>query len=111
LFEADHGDPATAVQLAARAHAARPDAVHVQDAFAWALHAAGRSAEALPVARAANRLGLRSPAFAYRLGVVEAAAGDPAAARTALRRALDLNPTFSPLHAPRAAALLERLGG
>jgi hypothetical protein len=42
---------------------------------------------------------------------VEAAAGDPVAARRALQRALDLNPTFSPLHAPRAEALLERLGG
>jgi len=111
LFEADHGDPATAVQLAARAYASRPDSVHVQDAYAWALHAAGRSAEALPVARAAARLGLRSPSFAYHLGAVEAAAGDPAAARSALRRALDLNPRFSPLHAPRAAALLARLGG
>ncbi|CAA9329377.1 MAG: FIG00666655: hypothetical protein [uncultured Friedmanniella sp.] len=111
LFEADHGDPAAAVQLAARAYAARPDSVHVQDAYAWALHAAGRSAEALPVARASARLGLRSPAFAYHLGVIEAAAGDPAAARAALQRALDLNPTFSPLHAPRAAALLERLAG
>jgi Flp pilus assembly protein TadD len=83
----------------------------VQDAYAWALHAAGRSAEALPVARASARLGLRSPSFAYHLGAVEAAAGDPAAARQALRRALDLNPTFSPLHAPRASALLDRLGG
>ena len=111
LFEADHGDPVTAVQLAARAYAARPDSVHVQDAYAWALHAAGRSAEALPVARASARLGLRSPSFAYHLGAVEAAAGDPAAARQALQRALDLNPTFSPLHAPRAAALLDRLDG
>ena len=111
LFEADHGDPAAAVQLAARAYAARPDAVHVQDAYAWALHAADRSAEALPVARASARLGLRSPSFAYHLGVVEAAAGDQASAREALRRALDLNPRFSPLHAPRAQALLDRLGG
>jgi tetratricopeptide (TPR) repeat protein len=111
LFEADHGDPATAVERAARAYADRPDAVHVQDAYAWALHAAGRSAEALPIARAAARLGLRSPSFAYHLGAVEAAAGDPVAARRALQRAVDLNPTFSPLHAPRAEALLERLGG
>ena len=111
LFEADHGDPAAAVELAARAYTARPDSVHVQDAYAWALHTAGRSAEALPVARASARLGLRSPSFAYHLGAVEAAAGDPAAARQALQRALDLNPTFSPLHAPRASALLDRLGG
>ena len=111
LFEADHGDPAKAVELAARAYAARPDSVHVQDAYAWALHSAGRSAEALPVARASARLGLRSPSFAYHLGAVEAAAGDRAAARQALARALDLNSRFSPLHAPRAAALLARLGG
>ena len=111
LFEADHGDPVAAVELAARAHAGRPDSVHVQDAYAWALHAAGRSAEALPLARASARLGLRSPSFAYHLGAVEAAAGDPDRARAALRRALDLNPAFSPVHAPRAAALLARLGG
>ena len=61
LFEADHGDPATAVRLAARAYATRPDSVHVQDAYAWALHAAGRSAEALPIARAAARTGPALP--------------------------------------------------
>ena len=76
LFEADHGDPAVAVELARQAHEARPDSIHVQDAYAWALHAAGRDDEALPLARAAARTGLRSPSFAYHLGVVEAAAGD-----------------------------------
>ena len=109
LFEADHGTPAAAVASAQKAYAKRPDAVLTQDAYAWALHAAGRSAEALPVARAASRLGMRSPVLAYHLGVVEAAAGDPARARAALQRALDLNPTFSPLQAPRARALLAGL--
>ena len=109
LFEADHGTPAAAVASAERAYAKRPDAVLTQDAYAWALHQAGRSAEALPVARAANRLGLRSPVLAYHLGVIEAAAGDDAAARQALSRALDLNPRFNPLQAPEAEALLASL--
>ena len=109
LFEADHGDPRLAVELAKKAHDTRPDSIVVQDAYAWALHAAGQDREALPLARAAARTGLRSAGFAYHLGVVEAAAGDRAAARTALERALELNPAFSPLHAPRARALLADL--
>ena len=109
LFEADHGTPAAAVASAAKAYAKRPRAVLTQDAYAWALHAAGRSAEALPIARDANRLGWRNPLLAYHLGVIEAAAGDPGRARAALQEALSLNPSFSPLHAPRAKALLAEL--
>ena len=110
LFEADHGAPSAAVASAERAYAARPMAVLTQDAYAWALHSAGRSAEALPIARQATRLGLRSPVLAYHLGVIEAAAGDPVAARTSLMRALELNPAFNPLQAPKARALLATLG-
>lgn len=109
LCEADHGTASTAVASAERAYRKRPDAVLTQDAYAWAPHAAGRSAEALPVARAAAHTGLALPSLAYHLGAVEAAASDPAAARVALSRALELNPAFSPLHAPRARALLEQL--
>ena len=109
LFEADHGDPAAAVRLAERAHTARPDSIIAQDAYAWALHAAGRDREALPLARAALRTGLRSASLSYHLGVVEDAVGDRAAAKKGLSRALELNPAWSPLHAPRAQALLDRL--
>ena len=109
LFEADHGTPQAAVASAGNAYAKRPHAVLTQDAYAWALHAAGRSEQALPVARAASRLGLRSPVLAYHLGVIEAAAGDRDAARAALRRALDLNPRFNPLQAPAARTLLDSL--
>ncbi len=109
LFEADHGDAGLAVELAEKAHDARPDSIVVQDAYAWALHAAGRDEDALPLARAAARTGYASSAFAYRLGVVAAAAGKDAAARTALERALSLNAAFSPLHAPRARTLLDEL--
>lgn len=109
LFEADHGTPAGAVALAEKAYAKRPDSIFTQDAYAWALHKAGRSAEALPVARAATRTGLQSPALLARVGTIEAAAGRSAAARATLTRALALNPAFSPLHAPPAAELLATL--
>ena len=110
LFEADHGDPAQAVALAKRAHAARPDSIVAQDAYAWALHAAGRDAQALPLARAAARTGLRSPSLLYHLGAIEAATGDRAGARGTLGRALALNTAWNPLAAPRARALLDGLG-
>lgn len=109
VFEADHGTPAAAVASAAAAYRARPDAIYVQDAYAWALHAAGRSREALPIAKQAVRTGFRNPSFQWHLGAIAAAAGDTALARTALTRALELNPAFSPLHAPRAKALLASL--
>ena len=109
LFEADHGDPAEAVRLAERAYAARPKSIIVQDAYAWALHAAGRDREALPLARAAVRTGLHSASLSYHLGVVEQAVGHTPAARKALSRALELNPAWNPLNAPRARALLDSL--
>ena len=109
IFEADHGTPAAALASAEKAYAKRPQAIFTQDAYAWALHAAGRSEEALPITKAATRLGLRSPALYYRLGTIAAAAGDTGTARTALTRALELNPAFSPLHAPKAQALLKTL--
>lgn len=109
LFEADHGDAAKAVELAARAHAARPDSIVAQDSYAWALHAAGRNAEALPLARAAVRTGLKSATFRYHLGAIEAGLGDRTAARSDLQAALALNPGWNPLQAPKARALLDGL--
>lgn len=109
LFEADHGTAADAVASAEPAYRLRPDAVFSQQAYAWALHAAGRDTEALPIARASLRTGFIRPDFLYRLGAIEAAAGQTEAARATLTRALELNPDFSALHAPRARALLESL--
>lgn len=110
VFEADHGMPAEALASAERAYRTRPDAIFTQDAYAWALHAVGRSQEALPIARQAVRTGLPLPNLYYHLGVIAAAAGEPQAAKAALTTALQLNPTFSPLHAPRAERLLQSLG-
>lgn len=109
VFEADHGDPQEAVAVAEKAYAKRPMSVFTQDAYAWALHKAGRTREALPIARQALRMGLRSPALLAHLGTIEAAAGERAAARATLERTSTLNPDFSPLHGPRAQELLASL--
>ncbi|GIG59584.1 hypothetical protein Lfu02_39560 [Longispora fulva] len=109
LFDSDHGAPAAALESARAAYAARRS-VFAADALAWALHVNGRSAEALPLAREAQRLGTRSALLAYHLGVIEAATGDREGARTHLETALKLNEHFSALHAPRARAALATLG-
>ncbi len=110
LFEADHGSAATALKYATAAFRDRPDAILVQDAYAWALHKSGRSAQALPIARKAQRLGTRLPYLRFHLGAIEAAVGERAAAKRSLSGALDLNPSFSPLQAPAARKLLKSLG-
>jgi Flp pilus assembly protein TadD len=110
LFAADHGDPATAVAAAEAEFAARQN-IDAHDALGWALHSSGRDAEALEHARAATSLGGRNPLFLYHRGVIEAALGMTDRARATLTEALDTNPYFSPLHAPRAADLLADLGG
>jgi tetratricopeptide (TPR) repeat protein len=110
LFEADHGDRAAALR-AARAERARRASVHVDDALAWALHVNGRDREALGYARQAGRTGYRNALFLYHRGMIEQALGLRTAARRSLAAALDLNPYFSALLAPRARATLARLGG
>ncbi|HVF03481.1 MAG TPA: hypothetical protein VNA20_01455 [Frankiaceae bacterium] len=108
IYEADHGSPARAVAAARREYAKRRS-IHVEDAYAWALHAAGRDREALPHARRAVRLGTRDASFRYHLGVIEAALGLRAPAARNLTEALALNPHFSPTHAARARRMLASL--
>ncbi|MDT3440787.1 MULTISPECIES: tetratricopeptide repeat protein [unclassified Pseudofrankia] len=110
LFEADHGDPAAALAALTPAQPRRAG-VFVDDAHAWALHRLGRDDEALAYARAAVALGTPRALFRYHLGVIEAALGQRDAAAGDLRAALGLDPHFSPLHAPRAVALLASLDG
>ena len=74
VFEADHGDPAQAVDLAARAWAAAPS-VRSADSYSWALSAAGRDGEALRMSERAMRLGSRDPSFLYHAGMVALRAG------------------------------------
>ena len=108
IFEADHGSPARAVELARRGWAAAPS-VRSADALGWALTRARRPGEGLVWARRALNLGSRDPLFLYHAGVAARGAGRTGEARRLLRGALALNPRFSPLHAPRAKRALEGL--
>ncbi|GAA2997810.1 tetratricopeptide repeat protein [Streptomyces drozdowiczii] len=108
LFEADHGDPGTAVAMGRTALRQRPF-LAVHDAMAWALHRAGRDAEALEQADLALALGTVSAPFYFHRALINEALGRTEAARTDLRQALNIDPHFHPVDAPRARAALSRI--
>ena len=108
LFEADHGDPGTALEYAKAGYAATPT-VRAADAIAWALHRAGRDKEAKPYSREALRLGSRDPLLRYHAGAIEAALGHTADARRDLELALATDPGFSATGAAEARAILASL--
>jgi tetratricopeptide (TPR) repeat protein len=108
VFEADHGDPAQAVDLAAHAWAAAPS-VRSADSYSWALSAAGRDGEALRMSERAMRLGSRDPSFLYHAGMVALRAGDAERANGFLSRLVAQSPNFNPLYGPQAQRALEGL--
>jgi tetratricopeptide (TPR) repeat protein len=108
LFEADHGDPSQAVDLAARAWAIAPS-VRSADAYSWALSAAGMDSQALRMSERAMRLGSRDPAFLYHAGLVALRAGDTERARRFLSLLVAQSPNFNPLYGPRAERALDGL--
>ncbi|MDG4866143.1 hypothetical protein P8605_49125, partial [Streptomyces sp. T-3] len=108
LFEADHGDPKAAVRTL-EGEWRRRKSVLVADALGWALHRAGRDAEALPYAQKAAGIGWRGAQFSYHRGEIERALGMREAARAHLGDALKLNAHFSPLQAPAARRALDAL--
>lgn len=110
LFEADHGTPQAALAAAETAYADRRT-VFTEDALAWALHAAGRDAEALPHAEAALALGIRPASFLFHQGMINKSLERNAEAVRDLQAALDTNPRFSPWQAQTARAALTELGG
>ena len=109
LFEADHGDPARAVERARAAWRAAPG-VRSADALSWALRSAGEGRAALASSREAMRLGSADPTFLYHAGVIAADAGRTGLARRYLTEVVERTPAFSPFHGPRAQAALEGLG-
>ena len=108
IYDADHGDPARALE-AARDEWARRRSVHVADALAWALYVNGRPEEAARYAGRALSLGTRNATFLFHAGMIERALGDDARALELLREALAVNPHFSILHAPTAERVVARL--
>jgi tetratricopeptide (TPR) repeat protein len=109
LYLADHGqDPDRAVRMAERELQVRKD-VYGYDAYAWALLAAGRTADARVAIDHALSAGTRDPRMLYHAGMIALAAGAPADAKALLADALTLDPGFDPLGATRARAALADL--
>ncbi len=109
LFDAAHGDPLGAL-VAARAEWAKRRSVHVADAYAWALYADGRYAEASVYARKAMALGYRNALFVFHAGMIQLRLGNDAEASRLLTEALDINPHFSIQYAPVAQAAVAKFG-
>ena len=109
LFYANHGDPLRALESAEHGITTRPF-VAMNDAYAWALHVNGRDAEALEQIDKALSTGIDSALFHYHRGIIQLALGNTAEARSALERAIAINPHFNALAAPIAMETLEDLG-
>ncbi|MGW0703296.1 tetratricopeptide repeat protein [Streptomyces sp. NPDC002867] len=109
-YEADHGDPESAVRRLQDEWWRGHRSVHVADAMGWALYRADRAEDALPFAKLATRHEARNALFSYHRGEIEQALGDEGRARRYIEEALRTNPDFSPLYAPAAREALEALG-
>jgi tetratricopeptide (TPR) repeat protein len=105
LFDADHGDPAVAVRAGHELYRRAPSTA-AADAYAWALHAAGRDREALALADRALSLGGRPAAALAHRGLIRAALGGPEAAAADLRAALRGEALLSPSLAAHVRAQL-----
>jgi tetratricopeptide (TPR) repeat protein len=114
IFEADHAvDSAgadSAVEVARRAYAVRPENVFVDDALAWSLYRAGDVDAALPLVDQALRLDTQDALLHYHAAVIADAAGQSTRARTELAKVLDRNPWFSFRYHDAAQTLAVRLG-
>ena len=110
LFDADQGRGSEALATA-KAEQARRQGIHVEDAYAWSLHAVGQDEQALVHAKAAAHLGMRNALFFYHRGIIEKSLGQRTAAIASLRQALKINPHFSPLQVPLAKKALAQLEG
>jgi tetratricopeptide (TPR) repeat protein len=109
LFNVNHGeDLPGALALAGRELEVRKD-VYGWDAYAWALLANGRAADADAAMRRALGLGTHDALLSYHAGMIAQALHDNERARTMLSDALALNPGFDPLQSARARDVLASL--
>ena len=81
------------------------------DAYAWALYASGRYADADTAMRSARAVGTVDPLLDYHQGMIDAALGHTEQAQQLLTAALDRNPGFDALQAARDRAMLRQLPG
>ena len=109
LFLADHDrEPARALELAEKDLEMRQD-VFAYDTLAWTLYRNGRFDEAAAAMAKAMAEGTRDAGMYYHAGLIAAARGDDATARSRLSTALEISPGFAPLLAADARERLTRL--
>lgn len=108
LFEADHGDPSKALEMAEAAYRRRPT-IYAEDILAWAHYRNGNYAEAQRYMDRALRLNTQDARMFFHQGMIAAARGESGRATTFLQAALNLNPHFDLLQAPLAEATLAHL--
>jgi len=109
LFQANHDrDLPDALRNAQDEYKTRKN-VYAADALAWCLYKSGRCAEASAMSRAALRQHTPEADFLFHAGMIAVKQNDRPAARLYLRRAIALNPNFSPIDAPVAVATLRQL--
>jgi tetratricopeptide (TPR) repeat protein len=83
--------------------------IYGYDLLAWALHGSGRDDEARAPMAQALALGTQDAMLYYHAGMIDLEAGDTAAARSHLARALAINPSWHPTQPARAQAVLDSL--
>jgi tetratricopeptide (TPR) repeat protein len=109
IFCADHGkDSVGAYAAAIRDFEARRD-VYAYDTLAWVCFKKGDADEAKRAIDIALSHGTRDPMLWYHAGEIYAAIGDEDAGAKYLQGALDMDPHFDGIAAPKAAATLTAL--
>lgn len=96
--------PAEALRVAQNESAKRRD-VYTLDAYAWALYANGKYAEARKQMETALAVGIRDVDFYYHAGAIAAKLQDRKAARKYLQQAIELSPKSEPAAAARKLLL------
>jgi len=109
LFWLDRGEHVAEVLARAIDESRTRHDVYGDDVLSWALHKAGRNAEALVVSRRAIAQGTRDASMLYHAGMIEQAAGNHEAAQKHLELALATNPHFHPGQAAEARTALQSL--
>jgi tetratricopeptide (TPR) repeat protein len=108
-FYADHDrDIDAALNIMERERDNRQD-IKTYDTLAWVYYKAGRLNDAQKAMQQALRLGTQDALLWYHAGMIAHGLGEFDRAQAQLRRALDMNPYFSPLHARRARLTLAEL--
>jgi tetratricopeptide (TPR) repeat protein len=109
LFLLDHDRKLPEVLAKAREELETRRDVYGYDLLAWAWYKNGRIEESRAAINQALSLGTEDSSLLFHAAVIERAAGDDAAARLHLTRAMAINPYFQPSYRRTARAMLDSL--